>query len=122
MKLHFKGVPLSVNKAYLCKGVRRIKTSAYRQYEKDIESQLFLQKKEIHPFPPKTSLHISYYWYLTNDINSDYDNPIKPLQDLLVKYGVIDDDRYIRGAKIMKHKSTVNHFEIEIKEIIWLKE
>ncbi len=119
MKLYFEGVPLSQNKANICKGVIRLKSPAYRKYEKDIAGQLLLQKKEYEPFPPKTSLYIQYKWYLTNDINTDYDNPIKPFQDILVKYGVIDDDRYIREAHITKYKSETNHFTVEIKQMAW---
>jgi len=116
MKLHFEGVPLSENKAYICRGVQRIKSTAYRKYEKDIAAQLW-ENANYKPFPPKTPLEIICNWYLTNDINTDWDNPIKPLMDVLVKYGVIDDDRYIRKAEVSKHKSDTNHFDVEIKEI-----
>lgn len=117
MILHFEGVPLSMNKAYICGGVRRFKTPAYRQYVVDIGNQLYLQKKNIKPFPPKTPLEVICNWYLTNDINTDWDNPIKPLMDVLVKWEVIDDDRYIRNGHIYTHKSKTNHFDVEIKEI-----
>lgn len=119
MILHFTGIPLSENKAYICRGVKRLKSPAYRKYEKDIAGLLLLQKKEYTPFPPKTSLYIQYKWYLTNDINTDYDNPIKPLQDILVEYGVIDDDRYIREAHVTKYKSDTNHFTVEIRQMVW---
>jgi len=117
MKLHFEGIPLSLNKAWYCKGVQRFKTPAYKKFIEDIEAQLWLQKKSIIHFSPKTPLYIRYEWYLTNDINTDYDNPIKPLQDCLVEYDVIDDDRYIRRCVVTKYKSKTNHFNVEILEI-----
>jgi len=117
MILHFTGVPLSQNKANICIGVKRVKSPAYTQYETNIVARLWLQAEKVKPFPHKTPLEVICNWYLTNDINTDWDNPIKPLMDVLVKYGVIDDDRYIRKGIVMKHKSKTNHFDVEIKEI-----
>ena len=75
--------PLSVNKCW--KG-QRFKTKDYKDYEKEL--LLRLPVKTL-PAPP---YQILFEFGLSN-ICSDWDNPIKPLQDILQKkYGFNDKD------------------------------
>lgn len=76
--------PLSVNQAF--KG-RRFKTEAYKKYERDL--LLLLPKIEI-PEPP----YQVYYKFGFSSRNSDIDNGVKQLQDILSKKYKFND-RYI---------------------------
>ena len=77
--------PLSVNDAW--KG-RRSKTPEYKRYENSVG---FLLPKIKLPAPP---YKICFEFGFSNP-QSDYDNPVKPLQDILQKkYGFNDKDIY----------------------------
>ena len=67
--------PLSVND---CWRGRRFKTPAYKQYEKDV---LWLLPRFKLPEPP----YKVYYEFGVSSPLADFDNPIKPLTDLLQK-------------------------------------
>lgn len=83
--------PLTVNRAW--RG-RRFKTSEYKAYEQE----LLLRLPPIKV--PEGSL-IAYYEFGLSNPLSDWDNPIKPFQDILqIKYGF--DDRQIVEAHIKK--------------------
>ncbi len=90
--------PLSVNEAW--KG-RRFRTDEYKKYARDCG--LLLPPKV---FIPEGKLQIVYEFYLSNE-KADYDNPIKPIQDIIcAKYG-INDHRIYRAIieKIIVPKS-----------------
>lgn len=73
--------PLSVNEAWQGK---RFKTPAYKKYEKDI--LLLLPKIELPAAPYEI-----YFKFGFSSVSSDWDNPIKPFQDILAKkYGFND--------------------------------
>lgn len=75
--------PLSVNRAY--KG-RKFKTPEYKAYEKHI--LLLLPPYKLPP-PPYS---IQFEFGLSSPL-ADWDNPVKPLQDILQKkYGFNDKD------------------------------
>ena len=85
--------PLSVNE---CWQGRRFKTDAYKAYEKELLLRLPAMKI---PEPP---YRIEFEFGLSN-MQGDYDNPIKPLQDILSKkYGF--NDAHIHEAQIKKVK------------------
>ena len=85
--------PLSVNE---CWQGRRFKTNAYKAYEKELLYRLPLAKMPQPPFK------VEFEFGLSN-IQSDYDNPVKPLQDILgKKYGF--NDVHIHEATIKKVK------------------
>lgn len=88
--------PLSVNE---CWQGKRFKTKAYKDYERELI--LCLPQKDI-PEPP---YKIRFEFGLSNSL-SDWDNPIKPLQDILQKkYGFNDKDIFeacIRKIKVPK--------------------
>lgn len=82
--------PLSVNEAW--QG-RRFKTPEYKSYEKAL--MLLLPNIEIPPRP----WDITLIWGVNPLM--DWDNPIKPYQDILQKrYGI--NDRYIYHADVTK--------------------
>lgn len=100
--------PLSVNEAW--KG-RRFKTDKYKRYSRDV-SLLLPKSLEI----PKGKLAITFRFYFSNS-NCDWDNPIKPIQDIICSnYGI--DDRHIYLAIIEKFvvKKGQERIEFEIYE------
>lgn len=84
--------PLSVNK---CWQGRRFKTPTYKAYEKQV---MALLPDDIQVPEGKLSLFIR--WGLSSKL-SDWDNPVKPFQDILQKHYEFDD-RYIYLAMIEK--------------------
>ena len=77
--------PLSVNQAW--KG-RRFKTDKYKEYEKEVLIKL---PKNLY-IPKKICLKIEFGF---SNVQSDLDNPVKCLQDILQhKYGFNDSDIY----------------------------
>lgn len=101
--------PLSVNK---CWQGKRYKTIDYKRFEKD--ALLLLPKKlEI----PKGKLKIYIKWGFSSSA-SDYDNPIKPFQDILQLKYKFNDNRIFK-AIIEKEivKKGDEFIEFEINEI-----
>ncbi len=84
--------PLSVNDAWQGK---RFKTKEYKRYESAMSLLLY---KDRVPEPITGKLEVWYRFYLKNCSMSDVDNPIKPLNDILVRNKIIKDDRYIYKA------------------------
>jgi len=82
--------PLSVNDAW--QG-RRFKTKEYKKYE--IDCNLLLPGSlEI----PDGYLKIYFEWGLSN-FGGDYDNPIKPIQDIISKKYGFNDNRIVEGTE-----------------------
>lgn len=75
---------LSVNQTW--RG-RRFKTDLYQQYERDCF-------KLIRGTPVKGEVEIHFQFHYKKH-PYDLDNGIKPILDILVKTGMIDDDRYL---------------------------
>ena len=109
MMLTFDIKPLSINDAW--QG-RRWKSKEYRQYEEAIGKLLLNQKNE--KWPLKGPLEVFIEWYLIRYKATDWDNPIKPIFDILQKYNVIVDDKHIIKGTVTKHKSKSNYFTITI--------
>lgn len=107
MKLLIDVKPLTVNKAW--KG-RRYKTADYEKYETDIA--LLLPYCET---PFEGPIEVTYYFHMKNHKLSDWDNPIKPIQDILVKRGYIIDDRYIYAGHGYKIPDDEEYIEVHIK-------
>jgi len=105
--------PLSVNQVW--QG-RRFKTKAYKNYEEEV---LCLLKG-----CEKTSgfIEVNYKLYLKYFSTSDIGNFEKPLSDILVKSGIIDDDRFIKRIVMEKFKSDKDYIELEITKIEELNE
>ena len=100
--------PLSINKCW--KG-RRFKTNDYKDYEQEL---LYLLKnsEKVSGF-----VNVNYKIYLINFLKSDVGNIEKPLTDIIVKSGIIDDDRFILKLTLEKFKSETDKIEIEIMPV-----
>lgn len=90
--------PLSVNRAW--QG-RRFKSLEYKVYERRIAA--LLQQCGVKKVEGR--VQITYRFCLKNYALTDADNLVKPLQDILVKMGAIDDDRFIDRYVIEKCKT-----------------
>lgn len=89
--IEIKIKPLSVNEAW--QG-QRFKTPKYRAFEKIVLLSLPLFKI------PKAPLKISFEFGFSNNA-SDWDNPVKPIQDILQKkYGF--NDKEVMQAEVKK--------------------
>ncbi len=96
--------PLSVNDAW--QG-RRFKTPEYKAYEQELSYKL----KHVDVDWGKTPLRLLIIFGVSNAA-SDYDNPLKPTQDILAKkYGF--NDRHIWEAVIRKRLVPKGHEYIE---------
>lgn len=108
MILEQKIKPLSVNE---CWQGKRYKTDSYKKYEAAL--MLMLPKKEM----PKPPYKISFEFGFSSKL-ADYDNPIKPLQDILQKkYGFNDKDIYEATIKRVDVKKGDEYFKIELSNI-----
>jgi Holliday junction resolvase RusA-like endonuclease len=97
--------PLSVNR---CWQGRRFKTKDYLQYERDV--LLLLPKNVII----KGEVEVNVKYFCKHYGLLDIDNISKPLLDILVKNGMIEDDRKITKLVLQKIKSQNDYLEIEI--------
>lgn len=102
--------PLSVNDAW--QG-RRFKTKDYLQYEHDMQI-LLPHITEAWDEP----IRVTYFFRLKRAATTDVDNLIKPLQDLLVRTGVITDDRLIQSFTATKEKNTIDSVEVTIEPYV----
>jgi len=106
IQIHIK--PLSVNQAW--QG-RRFKTENYKNYESAL-LDLLPSDYTI----PEGDLEVRYEFGLNTA--ADWDNPVKPLQDVLQKkYGF--DDRRIMRAEVIKNvvKRGEGYINFEIRGI-----
>jgi len=107
MRLDIK--PLSVNKAF--QG-RRFKSPEYKSYE---EECLWLLKGN-----EKVSgwVEVTYHFHIKNFKRVDVGNYEKLISDIIVKAGLIDDDRFIKKMTLEKHQIEKDEWiEIIIEEI-----
>jgi len=97
---------MSVNLAWCGK---RFKTKQYQQYEKDclklIKGKKIMGNVEIH-----------YKFFIKNFLMSDVGNFEKPLTDIIVKAGLIEDDRFVQRIIMEKYKSNDERIEIFISK------
>lgn len=100
--------PLSVNQAWQGK---RYKTDQYKQYQKDL---LFLLPKLTLPNPPY-QLEMEFGF---SNAASDWDNPIKPLQDILQKKYNFNDKDVFKGIVTKKKVSKgKDYFKFKISQL-----
>ena len=103
IQIHRK--PLSVN---ACWQGKRFKTPLYKDYEKEI-LELLPEKYEI----PEGDLQVRNEFGLNT--MADWDNPVKPLQDILQKKYDFDDRRIMKAEVIKKVvKKGDGYFNFEI--------
>lgn len=100
--------PISVND---CWQGKRYKTPKYKNYERDI---LLIMPKIQLPQPP---YKISFEFGFSNSL-CDWDNPIKPIQDILQKkYGFNDKDIYEATVKKSLVKKGQEYFSYLIESL-----
>lgn len=99
--------PLSVNQ---CWQGRRFKTPSYKSFEREV-LMILPNDYEI----PKGKLKITIKWGFSSSA-SDWDNPIKPFQDILQKKYDFNDNRVFEAVvtkEIVKKGKEFIEFEIE---------
>lgn len=101
--------PLSVNQAWQGK---RFKTPEYRTFEKEVLYKLPYLKMD------EGEYKVTYIFYLIHAKTTDCDNLVKPLQDCIVKKGIIKDDRFISEYTVKRIKSDRDYFEVLIEKIL----
>lgn len=98
---------LSVND---CWRGRRFKTPAYKAYEAEL---LYTLPNREMPKPP----YIITFEFGFSSRGSDWDNPVKPLQDILVKkYNFRDQDIYYGTVEKKIVKKGEEYFKVRIEE------
>lgn len=106
--IEIKYKPLSVNEAW--QG-QRFKTDKYRKYQRDL---LLLLPRIKLPDPP----YKIYFEFGLSNILSDWDNPIKPIQDILqLKYGFNDKDIFKAEVLKVKVNKGDEYFKFQISEL-----
>lgn len=107
--INLKIKPLSVNEAFQGK---RFKNSKYKTYEQE----LLLKLPIIKDFP-KPPFEIYFEFGFSSSL-SDYDNPVKPLQDILVKKYGFDDRDIFKGIIVKKKvKKGEDYLKFDIKHL-----
>lgn len=96
MEVYLDITPLSVNQAWQGK---RFKTDKYKGYETEVLCRIKPMKL---PEPP----YRAYFEFGLSNVLSDWDNPVKPLQDIMQKkYGFNDKDileAHVKKVKVAK--------------------
>jgi Holliday junction resolvase RusA-like endonuclease len=88
--------PPSVNNLFLTRGRRRVRTPRYRRWQTAAGWQLLAQKQGCIGGPWQADI------VLPQRLRGDTDNYAKPILDLLVAHGVVDDDRHCKRLSIEK--------------------
>ena len=105
MDIKYNIKPLSVNE---CWQGKRFKTNAYKHYELELMYKLPKLKLPEPPFE-------IYFEFGFSNILCDWDNPVKPLQDILQKkYGFNDKDIVKAIVKKVKVKKGEEYFKVNI--------
>lgn len=100
--------PISVNE---CWQGKRFKTPKYKNYERDL---LLIMPKIRMPDPP---YKITFEFGFSNSL-CDWDNPVKPIQDILQKkYGFNDKDIYEAEVKKVLVKKGQEYFSYLIETL-----
>lgn len=100
--------PLSVNEAW--QG-RRFKTKRYLSFERD----LLLTLPKCEPIFGKVRIEIECLY--KRDKMRDIDNAVKPILDVIVKRGYIEDDRYVYELVVKKRHAERDGFNLSISKI-----
>ena len=104
MDIKYNIKPLSVNE---CWQGKRFKTNAYKHYELELMYKLPKLKLPEPPFE-------IYFEFGFSNILCDWDNPVKPLQDILQKkYGFNDKDIVKAIVKKVKVKKGEEYFKVK---------
>lgn len=108
--------PPSVNKLYANRkqaGKRgRVKTDAYSTWIRDAG---WLAKTAVVGKPRPTG-NIEVEYLVSGDKRFDAGNLEKPLSDLLVRVGIIADDKHITSIRIARREDTRPEVNVTVKE------
>lgn len=109
MEIFKKIKPLSVNDAY--QG-RRFKTPEYKRYEAELFYTLPKIKKDELPSSP----YRVYFEFGLSSSLADYDNPVKPLQDIIAKKYGFNDKLIVEGnIKKVKVEKGEEYFKFKLE-------
>lgn len=107
--------PMSVNRAYAVGRKTMFKSKEYREYEITINK--LLEGHEMSEEMKAGKLALSFRFRFQRS-NSDIDNPVKPLQDILQKhFGFNDKQVYSLNVEKMHYKGCQPLIEVEIKQL-----
>lgn len=95
---------MSVNRAW--QG-RRFKTPEYHDYEREVS--LLLPRGHVGGM-----VEIFYTFHLKHHKTTDASNLIKLLEDVMVKKGLIEDDRFVYKFHVEKRPAEVESVDIDI--------
>lgn len=98
--------PVSVNAAW--QG-RRFKTQLYKDFEQEM---LAIMPRNLCKIPGNYAIHLKFF--LKNARACDLSNFIKTTEDIIVKAGIVDDDRFCWHMTVEKFKSKENYLEFGI--------
>jgi Holliday junction resolvase RusA-like endonuclease len=99
--------PISINYAF--QG-RRFKNKAYKDYEELLLWILKEYKGEI----AKSWYKIEFDFHMKNYKMADISNCIKVTEDIIVKAGIVKDDKYCVDLHVKKFKAEKDWFEFRI--------
>ena len=91
---------------------RRFKTPNYKAYENEVLWALKSVKRRV-----SGNYRMWVDFHLTHASTTDISNLIKPLEDIFVKAGLVDDDRFCTEMFISKTKSDVNKIMWKIENV-----
>lgn len=108
MKLHLP-IPPSTNNLFIQRGRHRVKGPKYRAWQE--QAQLELLPQNTKPIAGPVAIDIA----IPENNRRDIDNYAKPLLDLLVKAGLIENDngRILRALYLRWHKEDLVEVTIE---------
>lgn len=107
--------PMSVNRAYGVGKKTMFKSKEYREYETTIGT--LLAGEEMSEEMKKGKLALSFRFRFQRS-NSDIDNPVKPLQDILQKHFGFDDKQvYSLHVEKLHYRGCEPFIEVEIKQL-----
>lgn len=102
-------LPPSVNAMYRnVPKVGRVKTEAYKRWQKEAMASLTFQAWDMAEPPYKVTIRLNV------DHKSDIDNRVKPILDLLVKHGILTGDQWVNELHVYRDR-TVEQCEVEIE-------
>ena len=115
MNYHWDIAPLSVNRAYALGRKTMFKSKDYREYETAIMK--LLEKEEMDEQMKAGKLGLKFRFRFRRS-NSDIDNPVKPLQDILQRhFGFNDKQVYRLEVEKIHYTGCTPFVEVEIKQL-----
>lgn len=115
MLITIEGRPISKKNSRRNFGHVSLPSEAYCKFEKEALKQL-KDVKEKHTGP----MSVSYSFFMKGRLDSDIDNMIAGVNDILQKAGIIDDDKNIQEIEAVKWAENKDwRTEITITSLNW---